>query len=82
MRARSSPALRGLFALALAVAALGAAVGTTAMDLSRAASELAPGLPAPDFTLQASDGRTYTLSDFSGKRAVVIAWFPKAFTGG
>ena len=37
---------------------------------------------APDFTLQASDGKTYTLSDFRGKQAVVIAWYPKAFTRG
>ena len=37
---------------------------------------------APDFTLQASDGKTYTLSDFRGKQAVVIAWFPKAYTSG
>jgi hypothetical protein len=37
---------------------------------------------APDFTLDGSDGRTYRLSDFRGKQAVVIAWFPKAFTSG
>ncbi len=42
---------------------------------------LRPGDPAPDFTLPASDGREYRLSDFLGKN-VVIAWFPKAFTGG
>jgi peroxiredoxin Q/BCP len=46
------------------------------------AADLAVGDPAPDFTLQASDGNTYTLSDFKGKQAVVIAWFPKAFTSG
>jgi peroxiredoxin Q/BCP len=44
-----------------------------------------PGLEvgdlAPDFTLQASDGRTYCLSDQRGK-TVVLAWFPKAFTAG
>lgn len=40
------------------------------------------GDPAPDFSLQASDGKTYKLSSFRGKQAVVIAWFPKAFTGG
>ena len=40
------------------------------------------GAPAPDFTLPASDGKTYSLSDFRGKKAVVIAWFPKAFTRG
>jgi peroxiredoxin Q/BCP len=44
--------------------------------------ELAPGDEAPDFELQASDGRTYRLSSFRGHSAVVIAWFPKAFTGG
>jgi thioredoxin-dependent peroxiredoxin len=35
-----------------------------------------------DFTLKATDGKTYTLSDFKGKQAVVVAWFPKAFTRG
>ena len=44
--------------------------------------ELQPGDMAPDFTLPGSDGRTYRLSDFVGRRAVVLAWFPKAFTGG
>lgn len=37
---------------------------------------------APDFALRASDGRTYALAGFRGKRAVVVAWFPKAFTQG
>ena len=45
------------------------------------AVELKPGDPAPDFSLQGSDGRTYRLKDLAG-RPVVIAWFPKAFTGG
>ena len=50
---------------------------------SRASAEdLKVGDPAPDFTLPASDGKTYTLSEFKGKQAVVLAWFPKAFTGG
>lgn len=40
------------------------------------------GDKAPDFKLQASDGKTYELSQFKGEKAVVIAWFPKAFTGG
>ena len=46
------------------------------------AGELKVGDPAPDFTLQGSDGQTYTLSDYKGKQAVVIAWFPRAFTSG
>ena len=43
---------------------------------------LAEGDVAPDFTLPASDGNTYRLSDFKGKKAVVLAWFPRAFTSG
>lgn len=40
------------------------------------------GDPAPDFSLQGSDGKTYRLSDFKGRQAVAIAWFPMAFTSG
>jgi len=47
-----------------------------------AAADLKVGDPAPDFSLSASDGKTYKLSDFKGKKAVVLAWFPKAFTSG
>ena len=47
-----------------------------------AAGELRAGDSAPHFILQATDGRTYTLADFNGKRAVVLAWFPKAYTHG
>lgn len=39
------------------------------------------GDPAPAFTLPGSDGKTHSLSDAKGK-TVVLAWFPKAFTGG
>jgi peroxiredoxin Q/BCP len=50
--------------------------------LRAGAAELKPGDPAPDFSLRGSDGRTYQLSSFRGKQAVVLAWFPKAFTPG
>lgn len=46
------------------------------------AADLAPGDPAPEFSLEGSDGKTHKLSDHKGKQAVVLAWFPKAFTGG
>ncbi|WP_237066071.1 peroxiredoxin [Microbulbifer guangxiensis] len=40
------------------------------------------GDPAPDFSLQGSDGKTHKLADYRGDKAVVIAWYPKAFTKG
>jgi hypothetical protein len=60
---------------------LGAMVVTTAGSWA-AAAELEVGDQAPAFTLEASDGRTYSLEDFKGTKPVVLAWFPKAFTGG
>ncbi len=48
-------------------------------SLSQAAPEV--GDKAPNFQLKASDGKEYKLTDLAGKH-VVIAWFPKAFTGG
>jgi thioredoxin-dependent peroxiredoxin len=41
--------------------------------------ELKVGDTAPEFTLQASDGKTYKLSEFRNKQAIVLAWFPKAY---
>ncbi len=40
------------------------------------------GDKAPDFKLEGTDGKVYTLGQFLGKSAVVIAWYPKALTGG
>jgi len=68
--------MRALFALVL-TAALTSAVAAQAPTVT-----LKAGDPAPDFTLKASDGKTYSLSDYRGKKPVVIAWFPKAFTAG
>ena len=60
------------------VAALGLALSCAA---ARAAEQKA-GDTAPEFSLAGSDGKTHKLSDYKGKQAVVLAWFPKAFTGG
>ena len=46
------------------------------------AAALEVGDKAPNFSLQASDGKTYSLSQFQGEKPIVIAIFPKAFTGG
>ena len=68
------------------ISKVSAILGVTAClggaTLLSAAEPLKPGDAAPDFSLPGSDGKTYKLSDFKGKQAVVVAWFPKAFTGG
>ena len=69
MKANLSSALIGLVAVGLAAA-------------FAATADPKVGDPAPDFALQASDGKTYRLADFKGKETVVLAWFPKAFTQG
>jgi len=68
---------------------LTATVSAVAVGIARAVggrretmTELRVGDPAPDFELAGSDGVTYRLRDFAGKTTVVVAWFPKAFTGG
>jgi peroxiredoxin len=40
------------------------------------------GDPAPDFSLPDQDGQTIRLSDFRGKKTVVLAFYIKAFTSG
>jgi thioredoxin-dependent peroxiredoxin len=47
-----------------------------------AAADLAVGDVAPNFTLEGTDGKTYSLADFKGKQAIVLAWYPKAYTSG
>jgi hypothetical protein len=64
------------------VAAMATAIARTAWNRgSRPAATLQPGDAAPLFELPGSDGRTYRLRDLIG-HAVVLAWFPKAFTAG
>src|SRR6478736_6752533 len=48
---------------------------------AQAPVELKVGDMAPAFSLPGTDGKTHTLADYKGKM-VVIAWYPKAFTGG
>jgi peroxiredoxin Q/BCP len=68
--------------LGIAGLVLGCAAAALAQGQPAPAVELKVGDKAPNFKLQGSDGKTYSLSDFAGKRAVVIAWFPAAFTKG
>lgn len=60
-----------------------ASVSVVAMAGGRQApAGLKVGDDAPPFVLPGSDGQTHRLDTFKGKQAVVLAWFPKAFTGG
>lgn len=52
------------------------------MAFSPITFSLQVGDTAPDFSLQGSDGNTYSLEQFKGKQAIVVAWYPMAFTRG
>ncbi len=73
--------MKRLRMLAATVAAMAAGVVNVAMHRGESSVELKPGDQAPDFSLPGSDGCTYRLKDLAGQ-PVVVAWFPKAFTGG
>jgi hypothetical protein len=61
---------------------LGLAACLQAQQIQPPHTTLKVGDMAPDFTLTATTGQKVTLSDFRGKNAVVLAFFPAAFTGG
>jgi thioredoxin-dependent peroxiredoxin len=69
---------------ALLKVAMGAALSlvTSGAMAQTPAVELKVGDMAPAFSAPGSDGKTHTLAESRGKQAVVLAWFPKAFTGG
>ena len=73
-----------LWTLPLAAAACALASGPAAAQGTAPAPavELKVGDMAPDFTLQATDGKTYSLSKDLRGHWVALAWFPKAFTAG
>jgi mycoredoxin-dependent peroxiredoxin len=44
-------------------------------------TSLQPGAPAPDFTLKDQNNRDVRLADFRGRKAVLLVFYPLAFTG-
>lgn len=50
--------------------------------LAASAQALEMGDQAPDFELPGSDGEIHRLADYRDKQAVVLAWFPRAYTSG
>ena len=67
-----------------------AAILMTALITSAASGEtvvkapdtLKVGMIAPDFTLKDEEGAERNLSDYLGQKSVVLAFYPKDFTGG
>ena len=59
-----------------------AAVTGVAQTPSAPATHLKVGDMAPDFTLRDTSGNDVKLSDFRGKKNVVLAFYVLAFTGG
>jgi peroxiredoxin len=57
-------------------------VVTVAQQPSPPKTNLKVGDPAPDFTLPSTTGEKVKLSDFKGKKNVVLAFYVLAFTGG
>ena len=66
----------------LAVAAAAVLLFAAGACANSAKADLKAGDAAPAFELRGSDGKVHRLEDQLGKRAVVLAWFPKAFTAG
>ena len=70
-----------MLGLAASVLVAGLSAQATQTPAQPPAKLVNVGDMAPAFSLAGSDGKTHKLSDYKGK-AVVLAWFPKAFTGG
>ena len=68
------------FRILLACSALAATL--SAQQTAPPKTNLKVGDEAPDFTLKDTAGKDVKLSDFRGKKNVVLAFFPAAFTGG
>ena len=68
--------------LALSVGLAGAGLLAQQVQQTREHSYLKVGDKAPDFTLPGTNNTTFKLSDYKGKKNVVLAFFVAAFTGG
>jgi hypothetical protein len=70
-------------ALVIAMISAGSdAMAGTKINNANQGKELKVGDAAPNWKMTGSDGKVYQLSDFKGKKAVVVSWYPMALTGG
>ena len=75
--------MRALLTIGLVGAlAAGTVLAQAPNSAPQVSTVLKVGDMAPDFTLPGTDGKTHKLSEYRDKQAVVLAWFPKAFTQG
>jgi cytochrome oxidase Cu insertion factor (SCO1/SenC/PrrC family) len=78
---RSSP--NALLARALTITLfLLSCLVASAQQAAPPKTHLKVGDPAPDFTLNDTAGQKVKLSDFKGKKNVILAFYVLAFTGG
>ena len=76
------PMMPLLAALAFACAAPAAQTEKPMSSPATDTARPAPGQPAPDFSAASTSGGTLGLANYKGKQTLVLAFFPKAFTGG
>lgn len=73
---------RAVASLLTAALLLGAISAIAADQTSTPEPKIKVGDTAPDFTLRDQTGKEVKLSDFHGKKNVVLAFYVFAFTGG
>lgn len=71
-----------MLTVALTVSALAQQAAQPAAQPPAIKTHLKVGQAAPDFTMNGTDGKAYKLSDFKGRKTVVLAFYVLAFTGG
>ena len=74
--------MRKLALLILSAGFAGSTLLAQQVQQGREHSYLKVGDKAPDFTLPGTNNTTFKLSDYKGKKNVVLAFFVAAFTGG
>ena len=81
---RTEPGLfrRGIAKVGLSAALLLSLAAVASAQAQPPKTHLKVGDPAPDFTLIDTKRQPVKLSDFKGKKAVVLAFYVLAFTGG
>ena len=70
------------FALTLATLVLLASHTDSEGEIMKEFKSLQVGMVAPEFTLQDDAGAERNLRDYLGKKNVILAFYPKDFTGG